>query len=303
VLAPIVVERRLHGYLWIDGGAADLELLNVVAAEHGATVAALILYKEDAVRRAERRLERDALDRLLDGVLPDWSTAGTATRLLPPAAGYMALALAPRGFDPAVAESMAETALSRAGAIGKVRWRGPHLLVVMPAADALRVADLISRLQDLLAGDDGLPLVGVSREARSLAAIGDAVADAREALQIGPLVDAAATVHWADNMSTLLQLARDARRARMAGPDAPLDRLAGHDAAQGTNLVATLDVYLQHDGNVSAAARALGIHRHTLLNRLERIAAVGGVELSPASRLDLRLALLFARLTRAAEGR
>jgi purine catabolism regulator len=300
VLAPIVVERRLHGFLWIDGRADDPEPLNVVAAEHGATVAALLLYKEDAVRRAERRLERDALDLLLDGVAPD-PEGESATRLLPPAAGYTALALQPRGVDPAVAEAMAETALARAGAPARVRWRAQHLLVIMPAPDAPRLADLIVVLREALAGVDGPPSVGVSREVRSLVDLGPAATEAREALRIGALVDGAATVHFAETMATLLRLTRGQPREPRGGPASPLARLAEHDAAHGTNLVATLDGYLQLDGNVSAEARALGVHRHTLLNRLERIETLSGVDLSPASRLDLRLALLIFRLSGQAE--
>lgn len=74
----------------------------------------------------------------------------------------------------------------------------------------------------------------------------------------------------------------------LAGPVQPL---------VGDELVDTLEAYLRRNGQVEAAASDLGVHRHTLRNRLRRISQVLGDDLESAdSRAQLWLALKARRL-------
>lgn len=74
--------------------------------------------------------------------------------------------------------------------------------------------------------------------------------------------------------------------------------LLDHDAAHGSELVQTLDVYLQHGLGKTETATALGIRRQTLYNRLDRISTILGSEAltGHASRTALSLALSAWRL-------
>lgn len=51
------------------------------------------------------------------------------------------------------------------------------------------------------------------------------------------------------------------------------EALDAYDAEHGSggSLIETLAVYLEHNGQAESAAAALGVHRHTLRNRLARI--------------------------------
>ena len=74
------------------------------------------------------------------------------------------------------------------------------------------------------------------------------------------------------------------------------DRLLGaverHDTAHGTDMVATLRAFLDADGQWNRAAAALGVHRHTLRARMDRIAELTGQDLdSGYARAGLWLAL------------
>ncbi len=74
--------------------------------------------------------------------------------------------------------------------------------------------------------------------------------------------------------------------------------LAEHDAAKGTSYVATLRAYLDHFGDVPAAAEALFVHRNTFRYRLTRLVDLTGLDLSdPDERLitHLQLRLLDER--------
>ena len=80
--------------------------------------------------------------------------------------------------------------------------------------------------------------------------------------------------------------------------DQVLGRLIRYDRADKADLLETLRVYFQCNGNVAHTAKALYIHRNTLLYRLDRIRQLGGFDLDDAeTRLYLQLALRAHELT------
>lgn len=65
-------------------------------------------------------------------------------------------------------------------------------------------------------------------------------------------------------------------------------RLAAEDAERGQDLAHTLDTFLHSGANATATAQALGVHRHTVRSRLERIEELCEVDLSnPVTRAEL----------------
>jgi purine catabolism regulator len=86
-------------------------------------------------------------------------------------------------------------------------------------------------------------------------------------------------------LSALSGEARTLARAELAP-------LTDHDAAEGTQLVQTLQAWLDNDCSHEASARALGVHRHTVRTRLALIERVLGSDLSSfATRAELWAAL------------
>jgi DNA-binding PucR family transcriptional regulator len=73
-----------------------------------------------------------------------------------------------------------------------------------------------------------------------------------------------------------------------------LKNLHEYDKKHNSNLVETLEVFLNKDTNINDAAKELNIHANTLNYRLKRIAEVGEVDLKDPSQkmllfLDLKL--------------
>lgn len=56
--------------------------------------------------------------------------------------------------------------------------------------------------------------------------------------------------------------------------------LAAYDEQYETDLVTTIEAYLEHDGNVAATAQRLFTHRHTVRYRLDRVKELSGHDLS-----------------------
>ncbi|WP_235825323.1 PucR family transcriptional regulator [Agromyces badenianii] len=85
-------------------------------------------------------------------------------------------------------------------------------------------------------------------------------------------------------------LARTDARAVALATLAPLTE---HDAAAGTALLATTRTWLEHGGQFDRAARALGVHRHTVRSRIALAERLLGRDLSGFhARADLWAALL-----------
>jgi len=59
--------------------------------------------------------------------------------------------------------------------------------------------------------------------------------------------------------------------------------LVDHDAAGRGELVRSLGTWLEHNGQWDAAAAALGVHRHTLRNRMRRVSELLGRDLDVAA--------------------
>jgi purine catabolism regulator len=71
--------------------------------------------------------------------------------------------------------------------------------------------------------------------------------------------------------------------------------LVDHDFAHGTDLVQTLEIWLE-TRNMAEAARRMYVHYNTFKNRLERIESILGPVVTDASRcLECEVAIYVAR--------
>jgi DNA-binding PucR family transcriptional regulator len=74
--------------------------------------------------------------------------------------------------------------------------------------------------------------------------------------------------------------------------------LAAYDQCRHTNLLETLETYLECGTNIADTSEQLHIHRNTVQQRLERIQSLCLLDLSQrANRLPLLVALKIYRLT------
>lgn len=79
--------------------------------------------------------------------------------------------------------------------------------------------------------------------------------------------------------------------------DRTLFALDQYDKTHHTELVTTLEALLNHGGNVSATAKAMHLHRNSLIYRIERIRHIAGLDpINPDDSFTLKLALMLAPL-------
>ncbi len=135
--------------------------------------------------------------------------------------------------------------------------------------------------------------VGVSSE-QSNENLEEAFAQTLECVHLLERIEAKRGVCPYDNIAFFELFDRIHRNNRsiLLGSKA-LQKLFEYDRFNDSQYVYTLRVYLSHEGNVSKAASRLFIHRHTLINRMQKITKICELNLNDYyTRIYLSLALL-----------
>ncbi|HEV8192259.1 MAG TPA: PucR family transcriptional regulator ligand-binding domain-containing protein [Ktedonobacterales bacterium] len=297
ILAPIVVARKIYGYVWIIADDRDLEPLDFHAIEHAATVAALILFRDQTVHQAQERAEQQLLSRLLaDDLRLDNSLREQMGRFhLRPEASHAVIVIDPAQNESRSVELAARNAAQGQGIVLLVGERAGRVVVLLECSRREQLEGFCQTLVTASQHLDTAMHLGASPLQQGTASLYHAYEQALEALALLPALSPGGQVAHFEDLGILHWL--HALPPRLLEENAyarHLQRLVDHDRMHSTQLVLTLDMFLQHDGNGVQAAQQLYIHRHTLKYRLQRIAEICDLDLDdPLSKLNLRAALLL----------
>src|SRR5829696_7827464 len=158
-----------------------------------------------------------------------------------------------------------------------------EIAVILPAEDDERLARAAVGLGREL--EDGLPgfhlTIGHSRRAADPVDLYRAGNEARLAVNVGE-AEARALLAFEDTGAYRLLLpaiSEDPRELERFYEET-VAPLSAYDEQYETELVATVEAYLDNDGNVAATAKQLFTHRHTIRYRLERVRELCGHDVS-----------------------
>jgi sugar diacid utilization regulator len=194
----------------------------------------------------------------------------------------------------ALAEVTARLDLPR-GAL--VHATDPSTLVILWPAESLAdiepARQFVVQLQDQAAQRSGQlkarVRAGIGGYHAGLHGISRSYLEAQQAIEVGRKLRPESTVHGHDEVIPQLVLAQNPRLAERFVAHS-LGRLLDPRLRNRAQLMETLEVYLAR-GSVKDAATALGLHRHTVLYRLDKLKELLGDLDVPATRLRLQLAL------------
>ena len=168
---------------------------------------------------------------------------------------------------------------------------GDGVAALLVARDARRVVGQLDRAVH----DAGITRVVIG--------VSGAVAQTAVAAGLAPARQAAAAarrqqrpVGWFDELTLGVVVADEEVRSRiwtMTGP--ALDALVRDAGPREADLLPSLEAFLHHNGSWEAAARALGVHRHTLRARMARVEELTGLRLDVA---ENRVLLMLGLMTR-----
>jgi DNA-binding PucR family transcriptional regulator len=311
-LLPILVGGSPAGFLVLHREDRP-EPFHQVVVHHLATAIALELAKAQAVARTERRLVGDFLDALLEGELSGDETSRRLRFLglgQSPAVAVLVARAEPGGSAPErapAAQDGATEALRRLVEDRLSRRPGPYaasvhddlVVALFEAGDPAAARAAAEAVAEGVLARGVAARFGLGTPAGDPPALRRTYQEARFALAAAATVEApsgtgrVASVEDLGSHRLLLALQEDAAlEALSRGLLAPL---RAYDQRQHGDLVASLRTFLEHNGNWEAAARALGVHRHTLRYRIRRVAELTGRDLeSAADRVEFWLALQAA---------
>jgi purine catabolism regulator len=292
ILAPIVVHSTIYGYVWIIADDRPISELDALAIESGATIAALMLLHQEALQSAEASLKGGLLTQLIEG------ETGKQALLTDQALRYgvaldepfvlLMIEQPDRGSQTLLQLYRRVNHLASRSGMIVGQFAGEVLALAQASRDAGALAEQIH------AQAAGSVRIGVSGVQRGGAGVALAYAQCRDALTITErLGDTARTVYF-DGLGYLHTLYRAGAGALAGNPYVPALRRLRDEA---TDLLHTLEVYLDAGGNGVQTADLLTIHRSTLNYRLARIEEISGAKLSdPLVRTNLQVALKLLRL-------
>lgn len=282
LIVPIRIGGELLGSMWAVVDAPVAEDRVAAFADSGPVVALHLLRRRAALDTARKR-SADAVRALLRGAS---SPRVAAAELRLPEGDHRVFAIAAAGTDEVDAEgirlALAERLTAGIGPGHAVAEIDEVLYAILPAPSAPESAL------------GATPPEGAWVSAGSAVPVAELPTSRRQAeetlglLRAGILAGRTAVF---ERVWPQLALHRMATAAAGAGAAelGPLPALREHDAANGTDYVATLYHWLRHPGDPRAASRALSIHPNTLRYRMRRIGELTGANLEDA---DTRLALL-----------
>jgi sugar diacid utilization regulator len=163
------------------------------------------------------------------------------------------------------------------------REDGVEVAVLLPAAEPEPIERAAKAIEDeLRRGLQGFSLtVGYSRRAESGAQVYRAGKEALMAANVAESEDRSPLAFEETGSYRLLLPAMSEDPAELERfYDETIAPLAAYDEQYETELVATVEAYLENDGNVTPTAETLFTHRHTVRYRLERVRELCGHDLS-----------------------
>jgi len=296
LVLPILARGEGPPQAWLvaardAGGLGDFERLIL---QQAATVVALELMRQRAMRDTERRLAGDVLAEALAGGLADGEAA---TRLRPFGVGEQIAVLVFSECGLPAAEATLDRYLRDEGIGALVACREDLLCAVVDAGSDLDPVDLATRAREALLSSDEGSDPSLRAAASRVGAVGSlrrSFHEARCALEAAGMANgsAPAVASYRDLGAFQLLLALQDDEALTLYCDSVLGPLEDGGGEYGDELVRSLEAFIEQNGQWEKAARELYCHRHTLRYRIRRVEELTGRDLKLArDRIEFWLAL------------
>lgn len=308
VVAPILGRDGSLGLLSLLIGSSTASPEERALASRGAAAAAIVLAREQAAAIARQELELNVLDEILDGALRSEISLIQQARRLGHVLDQPHLSLVARydatsgGSTRASVDSTrnaVESALARLDAFVLWRIRHNNIEIVWNPERVQHGADFPHALQhELIRQAAPVPPMLVSMGVGGLhagtAGIRQSHQEAKQALTMSRRLHGPGHVTKFDELGIyrLLFAARELPELRTFHDEA-LSVLIDYDRQHGAELLRTLGAFFAGRCGPKETAALLGVHRNTVLYRLERIRELTGFDLDDAD-VRLRLHLAYA---------
>lgn len=173
------------------------------------------------------------------------------------------------------------------------------LLHVSKDPAAIRLPAWLHELAgEFLSEHNAILSIGIGNVCQSLKDYQNGFAEASEALQMGSKLKSEDRVTHFNDLGVYRYLYKITRMDGLRDIYQDLvARIAVYDQRKNTDLLDTLEIYLEYAGNLTKTSNHLFVHRNTLIQRLERLQSLCDVNLQDRSNwLTLQVAIKVYRL-------
>jgi purine catabolism regulator len=306
VVAPILGRDGYLGLLSLLIGSEEASSDERALASRGAAASAIVLAREQAAAVARQEIELNVLDEILDGALRSEISLIQQARRLGHALDQPHAALVARFDSTGGTQSRAsldatrtavEAALSRLDVAVLWRIRHNNIELVWNPNQVEQGAEFPLVFQQELIrqsrnGAGGIVSLGAGAIHAGTSGIRQSHQEAKQALTMSRRLYGPGQVTRFEDLGIyrLLFAARELPELRSFHDDA-LTALIDYDRQHGAELLRTLGAFFAGRCGPKETAAILGVHRNTVLYRLERIRELTGFDLDDA---DVRLRLQLA---------
>jgi purine catabolism regulator len=295
-LGPVRVGKEIKGYLVLLAPEESISEVDRLAVRAGMLALAVEISRRQAVAETEARFESDVIEDLLTGDPSANDLEELARRL------KLSLTLAHVCVMLRTASPLSEpgnTLKSIASRLSKLNcyFRGDDIVILYPLEASKTTVELRqmgkTMFKDLALVLAGTFTMGIGRSYPGLEGIRKSFREAEQSLTMGlQLFGEGSITCFADLGIYRLLFSLKTGGELSAFYQEYLGTLADYDRKHEGELIHTLKVYLNYSA-VADTARAIHVHRNTLLYRLSRIQEITGVDLEDGeTRLTLHMAIL-----------
>ncbi|MFZ5643649.1 MAG: helix-turn-helix domain-containing protein [Bacillota bacterium] len=313
-VVPLGAFGRTSGYLLIS--ARENNNLDEILINQAALVLAAALGNEDRLAGVIERLSSDFLDRLVGGTLAEAEAYMRAGRVgLDLRRGWTIMLAVPDWTSSANEEQklwqrmhVARDVLwGRLEDMDRDCWLGvlgdcSMLVLVKKEPDTgtipRELPQAINQVLRRYASDITFSIGVGDVVCKGPAHFAEAFSEARQTVEIGRKLKGYGQITFSNNLGVnMLLYEMGFSTASRAFSDRLLSGLMEYDRKHGSQLLETLEIYLEMGGNIAAAARALHTHVNTVRYRLSKVEELTGRSLkSHKNRFEFQLTLQINKL-------
>jgi purine catabolism regulator len=318
IIVPIQIRHEVVGYLSLIGKDGDFDYLERLILGQVAPILAIEFARERERSEVESRYSAEALMDVLQGNYQHSDEILARARLL----GYdLQIPQVVAIFELAQDEPEYATGSPQAQWSRRIRdelqrvWPGcwisneaRRVLALLPISESnvddesesekaifSRLERAQARIQQANAGNGGLPIFtgGIGQLAKAVQRIPQSNREAQQALEIGRRLFGEGKIHSFARLGIYRLLFHLYGHEELSDfYQETLGLLLESDSHSNSALIETLEGFFRCNGNLSETARAMHLHRNSLLYRLGRIEELLGRSLEdPELRLSLQIAL------------
>ncbi len=321
-LQALLVGHEVYGYISVISSKPDLADMQKNAIASAATISTLEILKERAVWETEERVKGDFIDDLLENTI-------ITDTVLRRRANYLGFNLENKfcvlimqfvtlntqvpHYSEAVFQetkkrlfSLVRFSLQSYHKQALLKYKNNKLVVLLqveqeitPAEEKATIANLAQVLRRSIAAETSVATaIAVGRVYKHLSDMAKSHQEAERVLQISQRLHKQEFVLFYADLGPYSLFAGPVNEAELLDfYQHSVAEVIDYDARHNSELIPTLEAFIQCNNNLKETAAALFIHRHTLKYRLQRIREIS--RLDPENTRDqfqLQLGLVVARL-------